>query len=97
MLPPLNNKELERKFGHKFINELQDAPTGEWSGPIPSRYGMHIVYVLEREDPYVPPLADIRKKVEGRLLHKLADEWLDLRLEQLKQDYDIVVEGGKTS
>ena len=96
-LPPLPDKEIQRKFGYRFTNELKEAPLGEWSGPIPSRYGMHLVYVHERMEPYVPPLEDIRIKVKGRLLHKLADEWLDLRLEQLKQEYDIVIEEAKTS
>jgi hypothetical protein len=97
VLPPLPDKEIERKFGYRFTNELQDAPVGEWSGPIPSRYGVHLVYIHERTEPYVPPLKNIRKKVKGRLLHKLAAEWLDLRLEQLKQEYDIVIEEAKTS
>ncbi len=96
-LPPLPDKEIQRKFGYRFANRLKEAPVGEWSGPIPSRYGMHPVYVHERTEPYVPPLEDIRIKVKGRLLHKLADEWLDLRLEQLKQEYDIVIEEAKTS
>lgn len=96
-LPSLTDKELERKFGYRFTNELRKAPAGEWYGPVPSRYGMNIVYVYEREEPYVPPLKDIRQKVEGRLLHKLADEWLDLRLEQLKMEYDIVIEEKRSS
>jgi len=96
-LPPLPDKEIQRKFGYRFTNILKEAPVGEWSGPIPSRYGVHLVYIHERTEPYVPPLKNIRKKVKGRLLHKLADEWLDLRLEQLKQEYDIVIEEAKTS
>ena len=96
-LPLLADKELERKFGHKFTKELGHAPIGKWFGPIPSRYGLNLVYIHERTEPYVPPLKDIRKKVKGSLLHKLADEWLDLRLEQLKQEYVVVIEESKTS
>jgi len=96
-LPPLPDKEIQRKFGYRFTNILKEAPVGKWFGPVPSRYGMHLVYVNERTEPYVPPLKDIRIKVKGRLLHKLADEWLDLRLQQLRQDYDIVIEEAKTS
>ena len=96
-LPLLPDKEIQRKFGYTFTNILKEAPVGEWFGPVPSRYGMHLVYVHERTEPYVPPLKNIRKKVKGRLLHKLADEWLDLRLEQLKEEYDVVVEENKRS
>jgi len=78
VLPPLPDKEIERKFGYRFTNILKEAPIGKWSGPIPSRYGVHLVYIHERTEPYVSPLKNIRKKVKGRLLHKLADEWLDL-------------------
>jgi len=96
-LPPLPDKEIQRKFGYRFTNELKEAPLGEWYGPIPSRYGLHLVYVHERKEPYVAELKDIRRKVKGRLLHKLADEWFDLRIEQLKQEYDVVIGESKTS
>ena len=92
-LPLLTNKDLQTKFGAKFEEVLQTASEGAWSGPFPSRYGYHLVWVHERQPAYVPPLAEIRPMVEQRFLQKVADEWLALRLQQLRAEFDIVVPG----
>jgi hypothetical protein len=39
----------------------------------------------------VPPLTEIFPQVEQRFLHKVADEWLALRLRQLRAEFDVVV------
>jgi hypothetical protein len=90
-LPLLTRKDLQTRFGTKFEEALQAAPEGVWSGPLPSRYGYHLVWVHERKPAFVPPLAEIRPLVDQRFLQKLADEWLALRLQQLRAEFDIVV------
>ena len=92
-LPLLTDKDLARRFGYRFVQALMTAPVGVWSGPIPSRYGLHLLYVHERTKPYLPPLSDIKTKVRRRLVEKLADEWLAFRLQQLRAEFDIVVPG----
>ncbi len=92
-LPLLTDNDLARRFGYRFVQALKTVPDSVWSSPIVSRYGLHIVYVHERKEPYVPPLDKIRKSVRRRLLHKLADEWLALRLAQLRAEFEIVVPG----
>jgi hypothetical protein len=90
-LPLLTRKDIQTRFGTKFEEALQAAPEGVWSGPLPSRYGYHLVWVHERKPAFVPPLAEIRPLVDQRFLQKLADEWLALRLQQLRAEFDIVV------
>jgi len=92
-LPLLTNNDLARRFGYRFAQTLKAVPIGAWRGPIASRYGLHIVYVHERKESYVPPLDKIRRSVRRRFLHKLADEWLDLRVEQLRAEFEVVVPG----
>ncbi len=89
----LTEKALATKFGFDFATEVIEKPLGGWTGPIASRYGHHLVYVHDRRDAYVPPLEEIRDSVENRLLHKLADEWLALRLKELRLEYEIVTPG----
>jgi peptidyl-prolyl cis-trans isomerase C len=54
MLPPLvtgqTEPEVERTFGGDFSAQVVALAVGEWSGPIRSGYGLHLVKVLERED-----------------------------------------------
>ncbi len=90
-LPALTDAELARRLGYRFTQALKQVPEGVWSGPIPSIYGLHLVYLHERVAPRMPPLAAVRSKVRWRLRQKLADEWLALRVQQLREEFDIVV------
>lgn len=90
-LPLLDQRSLEQKFGYDFAVEISKIPERVWSEPISSRYGHHLVYVHERSKPYVPSLDEVHDKVKTRALHKLANEWLALRLKELRLEFDIVM------
>jgi hypothetical protein len=90
-LPPLSPKDLQTRFGMPFEEALRSIPERSWSGPIESRFGYHLVWVHERREATLPPYEQIRERVEQRFLHKVADEWLALRLQQLRAEFDIVV------
>jgi len=90
-LPLLSSKDLQTRFGAPFEQALKNAPTGAWFGPVASRFGYHLVWVHERQEASLPPFDEIRTRVEQRFLHKVADEWLALRLQQLRAEFDIVV------
>ncbi|MEM8963899.1 MAG: peptidyl-prolyl cis-trans isomerase [Acidobacteriota bacterium] len=90
-LPTLTEQGLATRFGLDFANAIIDLPAADgWVGPVPSRYGDHLVYVHERHEAYVPPLGDIHETVKQRVLHQMADDYLDLRLEELRLEFDIV-------
>jgi hypothetical protein len=91
VLPLLNSKDLQTRFGATFEQALKNAPKGTWFGPVASRFGYHLVWVHERQEASLPPFDEIRDRVEQRFLHKVADEWLALRLQQLRTEFDIVV------
>jgi len=91
VLPLLTDQDIGRRFGFGFVEMLAALPVGEWSGPINSRYGAHVVYVYERQPAYLPTLEEIRPEVQKRLLEKIADEWLALRLQQIRADFDIIL------
>ena len=66
---------------------------GNWSEPIPSDYGHHLVWVHEFEEARALPLEAVWDQVEQALLQKLADDWLRLRLRELRAEFEIVVPG----
>lgn len=90
-LPLLTHQDVGRRFGFAFAKELDTLPVETWSGPISSRYGYHLVYVHEREPAHVPPLDEIRVEVQKRFLEHLADEWLALRLEEIRSEFEIIL------
>jgi hypothetical protein len=44
----LSPKDLQTRFGVAFERELEWRTHGAWFGPVPSRYGYHVVWVHER-------------------------------------------------
>ncbi|MEM7587010.1 MAG: peptidyl-prolyl cis-trans isomerase [Acidobacteriota bacterium] len=89
-LEPLTEKALTTKFGSELAASVLQLPVGAWSEPIESRYGHHLIYVHELLPAYVPPLAEVYDEVAAELLRKLADDWLALRLEELRAEYEII-------
>ncbi len=84
--------ELERRFGRKFAEQLIGLPVGSWDGPISSRYGLHLIFVQERIPERVASLAEVRNDVRARVRKKLADEWLEARLGQLRAEFQVEVQ-----
>lgn len=91
-LAALPDVELERRFGHRFVEQLAGLPVGTWDGPISSRYGLHLVFVQERIPERVASLAEVRNDVRARVRNKLADEWLETRLGQLRAEFQVEVQ-----
>jgi len=90
-VPP---REIEAQLGRVFAEAVGSAPVGEWSGPLRSAFGLHLVYVESREPARLPALQEVRARVEA--------DWQAERREQarerfhgsLREGYEIVVPEG---
>jgi parvulin-like peptidyl-prolyl isomerase len=89
----LTEQGLRSELGGDFATAVMKLRPGSWSEPIPSDYGYHLVWVQEFEAARVLPLASVRDEVEQAVLQKLADDWLKLRLRELRAEFEIVVPG----
>ena len=58
---------------------LDSAPLGEWSGPIASGFGMHLVRLDARTPARLPALAEVREDVER--------DWLRDRTQRAERAY----------
>lgn len=56
---------LTGDFGEGFSAELAKLKVGEWSGPIASGFGLHLVRVRNVQVSGKPKLADVRQAVEN--------------------------------
>ena len=92
-LPLESEQDLESEFGSDFAAAVLKLEPGSWSEPIPSDYGHHLVWVHEIEEARALPLDAVRVEVEQAVLQKLADDWLALRLREMRADFEIVVPG----
>lgn len=92
-LPLQTEQSLQSELGNDFATAVMALRPGTWSEPIPSDYGHHLVWFHEYQEARVLPLAHVRPQVEQALLQKLADDWLKLRLRELRAEFDVVVPG----
>jgi parvulin-like peptidyl-prolyl isomerase len=79
-------------FGVDFAKQLETQATGEWSGPVASSYGIHLVRVVVRTQPDVVTFDAVRETVlrdfnEERRLAANRDIF-----EKLCQRYDVTVD-----
>ena len=66
----LTPSELERLFGTDFAAAVLPLPTGEWSGPVRSGYGLHLVKILRRTPGRIPSLDEVRDRVADDLAYE---------------------------
>jgi hypothetical protein len=82
--------DLERAFGAHFGAAVFTAATGQWTEPIESAYGLHLVQVTEREAGEVPPLPSVADRLRLQLEEKRREANLEALLHELRARYVIV-------
>jgi hypothetical protein len=55
---------VDGTFGSGFFDAIGALPEGRWAGPVETSLGRHLVRVTERREARLPPLAEIRVRVE---------------------------------
>jgi parvulin-like peptidyl-prolyl isomerase len=85
-------RDVARTFGGEFAAALAEAPTGEWSGPIRSGYGLHLVYVDSRTQGAVARLEDVRDAVAREWSVVRRREANEALYEELRKKYTVTVE-----
>lgn len=83
-LPARSDAELTREFGDGFVAGLVGLEPGGWAGPVPSAYGLHLVWLHERVPGAAPSLAAVRVAVRESLLSERADRAVERALRQLR-------------
>jgi GNAT superfamily N-acetyltransferase len=81
-----------RMFGKEFADRLARLEPGQWSGPVPSGYGLHLVFVRERVGGRAAELDDIRGDLTRDLLTRRRKEQLESTYERLLEKYTVVID-----
>jgi hypothetical protein len=89
-------REVDQNFGSGFGEQLLQAPVGEWSGPVESAYGLHLVRVLERTQPRLPEFDELRNRLSTDYSFETRRDANALALERLTERYRIVFNGSWT-
>ncbi|MFK7897416.1 MAG: peptidyl-prolyl cis-trans isomerase [Myxococcota bacterium] len=51
------------RLGPDFAAGVENAPVEEWVGPVPSAFGMHLVWIHRRAESRIPDLAEVESRV----------------------------------
>ena len=84
-------------FGEDFAKKLATLPAGEWTGPIKSPFGLHLVHITDRRDERLPPLNEIRKAVEQKWRTQERDQFQQDEYDRLRANYEVVAPLNETA
>jgi hypothetical protein len=86
--------EIGRVFGKDFARQIVALEPGNWTGPLISGYGSHLVRISAKQAGRYPELSQIRKQVEQEYLIEQRRELKNTTYRRLREDYEIVIEPG---
>ena len=61
-------QDVAGRFGPTFAEVAFELPTGRWSGPVASAYGVHLVKILDVAPGGAPKLGEVRAEVLAEVL-----------------------------
>jgi parvulin-like peptidyl-prolyl isomerase len=84
--------DLNASLGSGFAEQLQELETGSWQGPVTSGFGLHLIFLTNIHPEEVTPFSAITEQVLQDYAQYQQENARLLYLENLLQEYDIVVE-----
>ena len=97
LLPPdmqsASPQLIANTFGSDFAAQVEEAPVGQWSGPLQSGFGLHLVRVDERVPGALPAFDEIRPIVLREYQAEQRTQSNKKFLDSLRAKYDIRIEG----
>ncbi len=91
-----SQNEIRRSFGEDFAADVVKLSVGDWSGPVYSQLGVHLVRVSEYAAGYLPELAQVRDLVERDYLAQRRQQLKDKAYEKLREGYEVVIQEAAT-
>jgi hypothetical protein len=89
--------EVARTFGAEFARAVDALPVAQWSGPVTSPYGLHLVRVTERVAGTEPSFAEIRPLLERDFEVERRKARIQELYDRLLQKYRVTTEPPKAA
>jgi len=84
-------RQVANTFGQGFAKDMENAPTGQWSGPYESSYGLHLVRMTKREAGGLPAMGEIRLILEREWYAERREEAENSFYQVLRARYDVEI------
>lgn len=88
----VSRRDVASLFGEGFAEALIQVDVGEWTGPLESGYGLHLVFVRELEPGRLPKLDEAREAVEREWASARRREANQAFYRTLRDQYTVTVE-----
>lgn len=83
--------EIERSFGKRFSEDIQTIITKQWTGPITSEYGSHLIFLNSISDSFTPSLDEIKNLIINDVILENQNNSAKEYLKQLRNKYQIEI------
>ena len=74
------------------MTRLARLPTGEWTGPVESGFGLHVVLIEAKTEGRLPDLPEVREAVESEWRSAKRRESDNLLYAAMRSRYEISIE-----
>ncbi len=85
-------RDIANSFGRIFAQQLVNLDTDQWLGPVESGFGLHLVFISERAEAFVPAFESIRGQVEMEWREAKKQEVDAAFYEGLRARYSVVID-----
>ena len=83
--------EIERSFGKRFSEDIQNIAPKKWSGPLNSEYGSHLIFVNSIANSFTPNLEEIKNVVINDVVLEKQNNSTKKYLKELRNKYQIEI------
>lgn len=85
----LKTNDITRDFGHNFAENLVSTPLNQWSGPLQSGLGFHLVYVTKQTPASMPTLKAVHTRLISDYKYDKRESVLQDAYLEMRQNYTI--------
>ena len=88
----LSKAQIISEFGNTEIAEkVAEAQMNIWEGPFRSNFGLHLIYILEREPDYTPELQEVTSKIKTSMIDERKELLDEQFMSELRSRYTIEI------
>ncbi len=88
---PADHRKIARIFGTELADAIMKLDPGQWSEPLRSQYGYHLVWVSKRIPQTERPFAEVKSKLMHRWLAQKKAERMRTYLDGLRELYHVEI------
>lgn len=83
---------IAKRFGQSFANQLEKLSLQQWSESMSSAFGQHFVWLHEKRNAGLKPLADVKQQIINTLNREAKQRHYHDTINKLKKNYRLIIE-----